>query len=197
MELLHPMRIERWELEPASMGDGTRIGGPGNRFAVRPLHGPITVIEYGDGRANPPHGVLGGAPGFGGGAYVEDVGSGRRTFVSATGAIEVAMGARWVGVSSGGGGYGDPLERDPELVCSDVRDEIITREHAERAFGVVVSEGLEPSVVGPDTKLLRDTLRRGRADIPLIDPTTPSASTWLDDHMGPGDEYLLNPQAGR
>ncbi len=41
-------------------------------------------------------------------------------------------------VNNGGGGWGNPLERDPELVKRDVRDEYVTIEGAERDYGVVV-----------------------------------------------------------
>ena len=40
---------------------------------------------------------------------------------------------------SGGGGYGDPLERDPEGVLRDVVEEKVTPEHAEREYGVVLA----------------------------------------------------------
>ena len=41
---------------------------------------------------------------------------------------------------SGGGGYGDPLERDPDRVLRDVVEEKVTREHAEHEYGVVLAE---------------------------------------------------------
>jgi N-methylhydantoinase B len=40
---------------------------------------------------------------------------------------------------SGGAGWGDPFERDPERVLRDVRDEYVTIAAAEREFGVVIS----------------------------------------------------------
>ena len=39
----------------------------------------------------------------------------------------------------GGGGYGDPLERDPELVRRDVEDGLISPAHAREAYGVVLA----------------------------------------------------------
>lgn len=45
----------------------------------------------------------------------------------------------WRYITNGGGGWGDPLERDPERVCNDVRDEYVTIEGALRDYGVVVS----------------------------------------------------------
>jgi len=38
--------------------------------------------------------------------------------------------------TGGGGGYGDPLERDPEKVLEDYHQGYITREHAKSAYGV-------------------------------------------------------------
>jgi N-methylhydantoinase B len=38
----------------------------------------------------------------------------------------------------GGGGFGDPFERDPEAVAADVRNDKVTVEHARQAYGVVI-----------------------------------------------------------
>jgi N-methylhydantoinase B/oxoprolinase/acetone carboxylase alpha subunit len=50
--------------------------------------------------------------------------------------MEPGSALRWQ--QSCGGGYGDPLERDPEAVLSDVLDEFTTVELAERDYGVVI-----------------------------------------------------------
>ena len=42
--------------------------------------------------------------------------------------------------TGGGGGYGDPYERDPEHVRSDVLDGYVSREAAERDYGVVLDD---------------------------------------------------------
>jgi N-methylhydantoinase B len=44
-------------------------------------------------------------------------------------------------VNAGGGGYGDPFERDPSLVLDDVRNELVSREAAREQYGVVLAEG--------------------------------------------------------
>ncbi|WP_037355867.1 hydantoinase B/oxoprolinase family protein [Amycolatopsis orientalis] len=48
-------------------------------------------------------------------------------------------GATWRYVTNGGGGWGDPLDRDPQHVLRDVRDEYVTIAAAERDFGVVIT----------------------------------------------------------
>src|ERR1019366_10480599 len=42
--------------------------------------------------------------------------------------------------SPGGGGFGDPLTRDPEAVACDVRDELVSVGEAATAYGVVVTD---------------------------------------------------------
>ena len=59
------------------------------------------------------------------------------------------------------GGYGDPLERDPELVLSDVLDGFTTVELAERDYGVVLSPD-GGAVDVESTERLREQLRAER-----------------------------------
>ncbi len=51
---------------------------------------------------------------------------------------QTEAGATWRYLTNGGGGWGDPLQRDPERVKNDVRDEYVSIEGAAREFGVVV-----------------------------------------------------------
>jgi N-methylhydantoinase B len=44
--------------------------------------------------------------------------------------------------TGGGGGWGDPLERDPSLVRSDVIEQLVSRRRAEEAYGVVLRDDL-------------------------------------------------------
>jgi N-methylhydantoinase B len=63
--------------------------------------------------------------------------------------------------TSGGGGYGDPLERDPSLVCADVLDGLVSIECAAIIYGVVVSP--ETSAVDDGaTRVARDARRSAR-----------------------------------
>ena len=134
IELLYPLRIERMEVETDSMGFGTSNGGTGTRLVVRSLAGEMECVTFGDGVANPPHGVLGGTPGVGGGAYVEDERTGARRYVSAAAVVRLGERETWTGVSTGGGGYGSPLERPVERVAADVRGGFVSREAAQRGL---------------------------------------------------------------
>jgi N-methylhydantoinase B len=59
----------------------------------------------------------------------------------------------------GGGGYGDPLDREPERVLADVRNGAVTVAGARRHYGVVIDGGV---VDEPETRALRDLVRRER-----------------------------------
>ena len=66
-------------------------------------------------------------------------------------------------ILAGGGGYGNPLERDPERVAEDVREEKLTIEYVRREYGVVI----DPETLAMDveaTARLRAELGRERSD---------------------------------
>ena len=63
----------------------------------------------------------------------------------------------------GGGGWGDPLDRDPQAVLDDVLDEYVSVAGAERDYGVVLTGSLEDLTLAVDetaTEELRES-RRG------------------------------------
>ena len=65
--------------------------------------------------------------------------------------------------SATGGGYGDPLERDPELVKWDVREEFISNQRAREVYGVVLdTESEHYTVDAKETKKLRREMKRER-----------------------------------
>jgi len=72
--------------------------------------------------------------------------------------------------SAGGGGYGDPLKRDPYLVYKDVLDKYITLDTAERIYGVVIRQDDEDLVLDLDaTESLRHKLSLSRRNVSQID----------------------------
>ena len=193
LELLYPVRVEAVEIETDSCGFGQWLGGSGNLFSMRPLVDEMITITFGDAASNPPHGAMGGHAGSGGGQYVEKLEGGTRRFVSSSGAFTVDhRSERYVGVSTGGGGWGAPCERAAEQVRIDVRDGIVSHAAAREIFGVALSEDADPVIDEAETERLRETLRV--QDRPIVTPTTPNASTWLTERLRDGDEYLLNPQ---
>ena len=65
-------------------------------------------------------------------------------------------------VSAGGGGSGDPLNRDPAAVLNDVLEERVSREAAERDYGVILSKPGD-AIDSRATQSLRDELRLTRS----------------------------------
>jgi N-methylhydantoinase B len=80
----------------------------------------------------------------------------------------VPAGDRLIVEMPGGGGYGNPLEREEGLLATDCRDGLVTREAARREYGMVIGPTDE---VDPEaTRRLRARLRAERspqAEIPL------------------------------
>jgi N-methylhydantoinase B len=78
--------------------------------------------------------------------------------------------AEWVPVAAsqrimydygGGGGWGDPLDRDPQAVLDDVLDEYVSVDGAERDYGVVLTGSLEDLTLAVDEEATV-ALREGR-----------------------------------
>jgi hypothetical protein len=98
-----------------------------------------------------------------------------------------------VSISTGGGGYGDPLARPADVVCRDLRDGVISETTAREIYGLVWN----PTTFAVDeaaTNMTRERMRTARNPLPLLTPEGPSASPWLKEHMRPGDLFLLDPQ---
>jgi len=72
--------------------------------------------------------------------------------------------------TTGGGGWGDPLEREPELVALDALEGKISARAAREAYGVVLAgSGGEPRVDVAATRALRERLRAARGRQPFFD----------------------------
>jgi N-methylhydantoinase B len=77
--------------------------------------------------------------------------------------VEHEAGDRIVYEFGGGGGWGDPLDREPQAVLDDVIDEYVSLEAARREYGVVLTGSLEDLTLAVDTtatEQLRAELRR-------------------------------------
>ena len=76
--------------------------------------------------------------------------------------------------TAGGGGFGDPLERDPNLVIEDVKDDYVSIERAAKDYGVVAhaidAELCEYEVDKPATEALRAKIRAERIANARLDP---------------------------
>ena len=135
-----PVLVENCVLRADSGGAGEKRGGLGLSRELRILEGEAVYSVQSDRAAIPPFGVLGGAAAAPVRVAIADDTGERDLKVpgKATGRV-VTAGERIVMQSAGGGGYGDPLRRDPADVARDVASGYVSPEAARDAYGVAVS----------------------------------------------------------
>ena len=153
-EIEYPVLFTRCELWEDSGGPGKWRGGLGMRRDVQALTEGDVTLRIVDRSEHPPPGILGGDPGRGG-AWILNAGTeGEIRLPSKQTNFPLKAGDTLTMLSSGGGGFGPPGERDVDLVLRDVLDRKVTIEAARRDYGVAI--GPQPSVVDADeTKRLR------------------------------------------
>lgn len=135
-EMENPIRYERIEIMPDTGGPGTYRGGNGFCRVFTVLVDSTEICICADRHKSRPQGLFGGLPGTSA-RYVLDPGTPReRVLSSKTPYIPLAKDTVvWV-QSAGGGGYGDPKDRSPELVRRDLRDGYITPEFAKAHYRI-------------------------------------------------------------
>src|SRR5207247_4338425 len=119
LENSSPLRVERYAVAPDSGGAGRHRGGNGMEVIYRLLE-PGWIAIHDDRWLTHPWGVLGGRAGARGRKVLEKTDGHQTVLPSKTDDVSVASGDRLHYVTWGGGGWGDPLDRDPELVARDV-----------------------------------------------------------------------------
>jgi len=132
----YPHITEFNEFTTDSCGHGEFRGGCGARYRIRMYDDSPNLVMFGDGRVFPPYGLFGGKPGTPNMAYINEGLEGERLLASKE-AAELTGGTTYSSYPSGGGGWGDPLNRDPELVRIDARNGIISEKSAHEIYGVV------------------------------------------------------------
>lgn len=120
-----------------SGGAGKFRGGPGVRYSIRFYDDAPFLAIFGDGVCNPPFGLHGGRAGSVN-RLVANEGTDREEVLPAKGMRQLQKGDTYTVYSSGGGGWGDPLQRDPAAVADDVRNGYVTAEAAAREYGVAL-----------------------------------------------------------
>ena len=159
IELKCPVLVESRALRQDSCGAGKYRGGLGLDMKVRNLVEGKWNFERTRRSKCPPWGIAGGAAGEPGGNLLKL--PGEKAFKWITGAnIPVPLNSLAIVRTGGGGGWGDPLERDAALVAADAAEGLISRRAAHELYGVVLrgSMSLDESA----TQRLRDRLRSRR-----------------------------------
>jgi N-methylhydantoinase B len=158
-EQRYPIRIYEETLVADGEGAGRQRGGLGSLVAFGPIRGELISTYALDGHVNPPRGVRGATNGSPQEVW-HRLSDGTRVDIDVVGALTLQPGEAIVTMTSSGGGYGDPLERDPELVRDDVSEGWVSVERAESVYGVVVrEEGAEIVVDAEATERIRQQRR--------------------------------------
>jgi N-methylhydantoinase B len=173
LESYYPLLIERWETIADTGGAGLHRGGNGVDVAYRFLE-PGTIAIHDDRWLTYPWGVNGGEPGARGRKWIDRVDGTKDIIPSKVIDVHVYPGDVLHFVTWGGGGWGDPLARDLDLVGLEVQRGLVTAEGA-RAYGVVCDD--EGTVDRDASDALRAELGAGRpSPLPTFNMGPPLAT---------------------
>ncbi|WP_446653716.1 hydantoinase B/oxoprolinase family protein [Blastomonas sp.] len=165
LERYFPLVIERYETVADSGGAGLHRGGNGIVMTYRFLE-PGVIAIHDDRWFVPPWGVNGGKPGARARKILEKPDGSQTIVGNKVEDVAIEAGDVLHFITWGGGGWGDPLERDPELVGKEIRQGLVTPTGA-KAYGVVAdADGVVDTAA---TEALRAEMRSGRGELPLFD----------------------------
>ncbi len=171
LESYFPLRIDIYETIPDSGGPGLHRGGNALRVGYRFLE-PGEISIHDDRWLTYPWGVNGGLPGGRSRKRLVRTDGSEEILPSKCDRIPVGEGDLLYFETWGGGGWGDPLKRDPALVAKDVACGLVTRDGARR-YGVVLDDA---GAVDEDaTARLRAEMADQRGAIQLFDRGAPIA----------------------
>jgi N-methylhydantoinase B len=166
-EVEYPVVTEWYQLEQDSGGPGQYRGGMALERAFRIKSSEthtdgalcISVCER---CVIPPYGLHGGEPGRPGRWRVQH-GNGTEEVIRGKDHRLLAPGEVFRGRAPGGGGWGDPLARDPQAVLEDYVDERISPDQARDTYGVVI--GTDNTVDANATEALRAELQQAKSPV--------------------------------
>ena len=131
-----PMAVIAYEFVTDKAGAGKLRGGVPFRRDYRFLEHEGMLQVRSDRRDHRPFGLYGGSPGQPSENYLNPDTDGRLLPSKLT--MTIHKGDVFRHVLAGGGGWGDPLERDPQAVLRDVRNEVLSAARAKADYGVIV-----------------------------------------------------------
>ena len=134
IEMEYPVRFEEYRLRRDSGGAGRWRGGMGLRRTVRVL-GDAHFTVRADRVHNPPPGRQGGHSGTPGGWAVDAATAEERRLRAKAGDVRLRAGQTLTMLTSGGGGWGDPQQRDRAALEDDVREGRVSPLAASEAYG--------------------------------------------------------------
>jgi N-methylhydantoinase B len=167
MEAEHPIQLLAYEYVADKAGAGKFRGGVPFRRDYRFLEEEATLQVRSDRRDHRPFGLYGGSPGQPSENYLNPDAENRVLPGKFT--MTMRGGDVLRHVLAGGGGWGDPLERDPASVLKDVRNELLSPAKAAADYGVIV-DTVRWTVDAAATEKRREEMRRARGwrEVPKV-----------------------------
>ncbi len=165
-ELTHPLRVRAYHLRQDSGGAGRFRGGLGSEKGIEVTHGEVQVSLRGERFFTQPWGLHGGIAGASAKAWIARQ-DGTREEIRSKRVFTLRAGDTLHIHTAGGGGYGDPLTRDPERVWEDVLDRKVSREQAGDIYGVVL-QGEDLAIDQAATTARRKALGGSRRQSSLV-----------------------------
>jgi len=136
-ESLYPHFTLFYEFRPDSGGAGKYRGGLGVIYKIRFTDESPLLIMFGDGVKTAPYGLYGGKEGATNTCILNE-GTKEEKRLPIKGFVQAKKGDVYTIYSAGGGGWGNPKEREPEKVRQDVINGIVSIKSAEEDYGVVI-----------------------------------------------------------
>jgi len=126
LEAAYPIAFTQWALRPNSGGAGKHRGGLGAIYEIELLDKEATVFLFGERGKYAPKGVVNGGDGAKNRFFYEtDDGFKEPELVSKITGVHIKQGQRLRLETPGGGGYGDPADRNPDAIAHDVTESYI------------------------------------------------------------------------
>ncbi|MEE4271704.1 MAG: hydantoinase B/oxoprolinase family protein [Thermoanaerobaculales bacterium] len=161
LESYYPIRVDGYTTVRDSGGAGLHRGGNGIEKRYVYLE-PGEVSIHDDRWLTYPWGILGGTPGHRSEKILKRADGTEQRLPSKCDEIEVKPGDVLIYRTAGGGGWKDPLDRDPALVESDVAKDLISADKAKNEYGVIVGDAAA-------TEALREKMRAERGEVKDFD----------------------------
>jgi N-methylhydantoinase B len=140
-ERLCPVVTTQHAIRTDSGGPGKFRGGCGVEKGATLTAAERTVMSYSCDRARSiAWGIEGGLPSLPHGVWLNPGSEGERFLGAVFSNVPIVAGDMFTRPSAGGGGYGDPLDRDPDDVCEDIADGYVSIGRALKDYGVVIRE---------------------------------------------------------
>lgn len=161
-ETRYPFFVEEYAFATDSGGPGKYRGGLSGITVIRPVAHDCEIGGANDRCVIPPYGIFGGMPGLHGENKIIRK-DGSITPIDRAGGEVAYEGDTLYFRAPGGGGYGDPLERDLDSLQRDIDNGYVSVESAERDYGAVVDRKtlrIDREATAAKRKRLKDEWKR-------------------------------------